>query len=700
MSNTLQRLKRPTLCVAGACLCGTASLFAQEVVELPALSVNANRLLPLQRDLSSPSLELSALDLDSGAYGDITEALESYPGYGAYRRTSSLVAHPSTQGIRLRNIGANATSRSLVLLDGVPQNDPFGAWIYWHEIDSQPLESVRLAPGANGGLWGNFGSSGLISFATKEPIAGAQRLQLGLSDLGRFELEGDTAIALSESLTLDIGGRYFETDGFHTLSEPQRGPVDRKADSQSEGLSARLRWEAGPDWRMHLKTSAFSENRGNGTAVARNSTDALNLSLLAERALDSKGSRLNLSAYLQDRSFENVYASVADDRASERPALDQFDVPASSAGASVVYRRQFDEQTDFSIGVDARQVSGDVNERFRNLGDGFTRLRRAGGEQRFLGLFLTHGLSLSENDRVAASLRFDRVSQKDGYRIEIDTENEVTLIDRHYDDREDDFISGDLAWRHQISDTHDIGLSLSSGFRAPTLNELYKPFRVKNDITEADPLLANERFNSIEADWNAALRNDQQLSVSVFHYEISEVIANALITTESGFDPRFGFIPQGGSGSVRANLDKSEVTGMELSYLAPLGQSLRAEARLMFSDSEILSDELSQFEGLAFPQAAPWRGNLALFWDPNEKLSLWGRYQWSDKAYEKLSPDSRLGETGSLNLGASYQFTESQRLSVSIENALDERNVAGISSDGLISLDAPRELRLYWSWRR
>src|SRR4051812_11637134 len=73
--------------------------------------------------------DLGADRLSSSASGRIEDALGAVAGFQQFRRSDSRSANPSAQGVTLRALGGNATSRSLVLLDGVPLADPFFAYI-------------------------------------------------------------------------------------------------------------------------------------------------------------------------------------------------------------------------------------------------------------------------------------------------------------------------------------------------------------------------------------------------------------------------------------------------------------------------------------------------------------------------------------------------------------------------------------------
>ena len=55
---------------------------------------------------------------------------------------NSHIAQPTTQGVSLRGIGPSGQSRTLVLLDGVPFNDPFGGWVYWTRVPLMAVDQI------------------------------------------------------------------------------------------------------------------------------------------------------------------------------------------------------------------------------------------------------------------------------------------------------------------------------------------------------------------------------------------------------------------------------------------------------------------------------------------------------------------------------------------------------------------------------
>ena len=130
----------------------TAARVEQSITESASLVT----VLPEERISATPFLVLDDL-------------LRAVPGFSLLRRSSSLVAHPTTQGVSLRGIGPSGASRSLVLLDGIPLNDPVGGWVYWNRMPFAALSRVEVVRGATSQLYGSSALGGTIQLIPKKP---------------------------------------------------------------------------------------------------------------------------------------------------------------------------------------------------------------------------------------------------------------------------------------------------------------------------------------------------------------------------------------------------------------------------------------------------------------------------------------------------------------------------------------------------
>lgn len=672
--------------------------------ELAPLEIYADRLVQPSEFVSSNSGRTISNALLGGArigIKDLSEALVQYPGYAAFRTTPARAAHPTTQGVRLRNLGINSTSRSIVTLDDVPQNDPFGGWIYWQRYQPSALSSVNIRPSSDSESWGNYGTGGRISMKSLQPdILGLHtKATVGSDGEREFSLFANSKI--DDQSSLSFSGILGETDGFFTLRQDQRGSVDRKANSDVSSFSLGYDFEVEDLWRIEVNANRFEEDRVNGAPLAVNGTEATDISASALRVFDGGSSGLKLIAYHQDREFQNQFTAVADDRNSERPALNQFDVPASAKGASLRYFTRIEDTHEFSIGADFRDADGSVAEQFRNLGSGFTRLREAGGEQEFVGIFSTARLRLSDNTSLTGSLRLDEVEDLNGFRDEWNTETDTQIRNDAIPNQSESFFSNNITLYHDFSDNLRGMIRQSSGFRAPTLNELYRPFRVKNDIIESNSGLAAEEHIAWEAGLRYSPDDTWSLNFNLFHYSLDNMIANAVLSKESGFNPLCGFVPGGGSCGQRRNIAESSVEGVEIDWQSRLSDTVSVRAQAVYAASDIQEAAgLPALTGNEFPHASPFKANVTFDWRPSDSVTVWSSFRYQSTEYEDLGNERELDKIFQVDGGVRYAMSGQHAVSLHVENLFDEEFETGVSTAGLVSISAPRTVWLSWDFSR
>ncbi len=168
---------------------------------------------------------LSAQRLQQAAGISVDDKLRQVPGFELFRRTSSLVANPTTEGVSLRGLGSTAASRSLVVFDEIPIADPFGGWIHWEEFPPLAIHSTELVRGGASDLYGSSAIGGVISIVPVRPEA--NRFQLSTS----YGSEATTDDALLGSLKWGqwaglVSSQLIATDGYVLIAPSVRGPID------------------------------------------------------------------------------------------------------------------------------------------------------------------------------------------------------------------------------------------------------------------------------------------------------------------------------------------------------------------------------------------------------------------------------------------------------------------------------------------
>ncbi len=228
---------------------------------------------------AASSTVLTSAELTNMAAGALDDALRSTPGFTLFRRSSSRVANPTTQGVTLRGVSGSGASRTLVLADGVPLNDPFGSWVYWNRIPFAAVDRVEVVRGATGDLYGAGAMGGVVQLLTLQPTRTRLRATI---DGGSHNTFRGSLFGGAEKNGWNATGAYegVNTDGVYVIGSEVRGPIDTKADSDYHtGFFSAGRRQA--NWHASVRGAAYTEERGNGTPVQVNSTDWRQLSFEA-----------------------------------------------------------------------------------------------------------------------------------------------------------------------------------------------------------------------------------------------------------------------------------------------------------------------------------------------------------------------------------------------------------------------------------
>ncbi|MGB4782706.1 TonB-dependent receptor, partial [Candidatus Methylomirabilis sp.] len=196
-----------------------------EAVRLEPVVVSASRVEQRLRDIPANVTVITREDIEQSSARTVDDLLRQVPGFSLFRRSSSLVTHPTTQGVSLRGIGPSGASRTLVLLDGIPLNDPFGGWVYWDKVPLESVERIEVARGGGSGVWGNYALGGVINIITKRPEARVAQAKLDLGS--RDTVDADLLVShVTGPWGVSLEGNFFRTDGYKIIRKDQRGAID------------------------------------------------------------------------------------------------------------------------------------------------------------------------------------------------------------------------------------------------------------------------------------------------------------------------------------------------------------------------------------------------------------------------------------------------------------------------------------------
>ncbi|WP_428681410.1 TonB-dependent receptor [Sphingopyxis sp.] len=609
-------------------------------------------------------------DIAPGFGSRVENRLRDEAGLVQFRRSDGRSAHPTSQGITLRGLGGNASARALVTLDGVPQADPFGGWVAWSAYDAINLGGVIVTRGGGSGVDGPgalAGTVGLYSRMTDGIQASAaygSRDSLDLSASAGSDL-GRGAIA--------IDGRYSRGDGFIPIAKGQRGSVDRAAPYEQGGLGLRLRFDAGEDSRIEASVRGFSDRRDRGTNFTASKVDGIDASVRFVH--DPYGAtQWTALAYLQLRDFESGFASVVAGRNSVAPALFQR-VPATGLGARLELRPAIADSNPLGLGIDWRRTSGRTEEDYFFSGVTPGRHRIAGGDSHTVGAFAEWTSGDGQDGFLwTLSGRVDRWWLGEGYRIERNIGGSL-ITNLRFPARQGWEGSGRAGVRW-TSDGFTLRAAAYRGWRLPTLNELYRPFRVGADTTTANEMLRPERLWGGEAgaDW---ARGDTKLSVTLFANHLSNAIANVTI---------------GPNLSQRQNLDAIDSKGIEFAGEQRIGPAT-LRATWAFADAKVDASGLAAtLDGRRPAQIAKNSGSVSLRSNGAGPFGGFATLRYVGSQNEDDLGLLKLDDAVTLDAGLSWRITDALSVEARGENLTNELVPAAISSSGIVERATPRTL--------
>jgi vitamin B12 transporter len=619
-------------------------------------------------------------DLINAASQRLDAILKSIPGVTLFRRSDSTSGHPTSQGVTLRALGGNASSRAMLMLDGVPQADPFGGWVNWPAYDPAGLDQVRIIRGGGSVAHGPGALAGVIEMSSRTAEAADAAIEFG----SRGSLLGSGYLGTQAGKSLiTINARGARSDGFVPITDATRGPIDRKSPYREASVRTRVVAQIGDSAELQLGGLAFVDVRERGLPFTGNRTRGADASA---RLIGSGNWDWSATGYAQWRNFRSSFASVDDERTVANRVALQDSVPSSALGGSIEVRPPFGS-VELRIGLDGRLTSGESRELYSFAAGEPTRRRVAGGMTLNAGLFAEAAWT-SDRLTLSGGARLDRWRISDGELVERLLSSGQPTRDDHYPNRG--------GWRPtaRVAALFDAGggFSLRSAaylaWRLPTLNELFRPFRAGPDATAANPELRPERLSGFETGLRHR-RGAIQMSLTAFANRLSDPIANVTFGQGPGTFPGVGFVA--GAYRQRLNVAAVKVRGIEASGEARAGfWTLRAGAS--YTDAEVkAAGPAAALDGLRPAQTPDLVLTGGIGWEKGQQsVSLAVRHvgaQFEDDLNsEKLAPATTLDAFLGWPLGRRAQ------LILRGENLLNETVVAGIGDDGAIERGTPRTI--------
>jgi outer membrane cobalamin receptor len=475
----------------------------------------------------------------------VDDVLRQMPQFSLFTRASSLSSHPTSQGVSLRGIGPSGVSRTLVMTDGIPENDPFGGWVYWTRVPLESVDRIEVVDGPSSSLYGNYAMGGVINILTTHPERGTIDVkgQFGNLNTPKADYFGSNVWG---KLGVAVEGSSFNTDGFPIVAVGERGTIDNNVTDKYNNINLKLDYSPTSRVSTFLRTGYFKENRNNGKA---SSTDPLG----TEEANDTNwkflsggahlllpgANALQVSGFTNSETFHSNFLAVpaaTPARSVARATLNQT-VPSKDAGGMMQWSRAFGSMNVVTAGGDFHWVDGESQEDGLDAVTGTTvNLHRvSGGTQKSYGGYVQDTFTPLARLTITAAARVDYFDNYNAHNLEnavaggvlgaATANNFVSLPGQT-----ETVATPRVGAVYHLTDHINLWGDFNTGFRAPTLNELYRQFKKGTTTTLPNYTLVPERLTGGEGGVSVELTRNLTARVTLFGNSVRNPVTNVTMT--------------------------------------------------------------------------------------------------------------------------------------------------------------------------
>ena len=456
-------------------------------------------------DLESPVTTrlLSERTLSTAAAVTLDGQVRQIPGLELFRRSSSLVANPTSQGVSLRGLGSTSASRTLVTEDDVPLANPVGGWIQWEEQPELSIRSIELVRGGASDLYGSSAIGGVINVIPVRPTQDEVDVRSSYGGEGTYD-SSLMAEAKRGAWGVLTGGGLLGTDGFIQEVPSQRGPVDAASNVHAQNALVLAEHERG-GLRLFARTSGFNEARHNGTPFQWNATRDVRYATGGDWQAPH-GALLGTRIYGSSERYRQSFSSIVNTpnaanpactyRCGETPTKFSYD-PDNELGGAAHWNQPLGAGLVLVGGADAHDIRFWDREQTYGASAKLTNLR---DHQRDSAAYV-EAMGVRGGWTVAASGRMDWFQNYDGL---LEAWNGSAFVPvpggpaTQPSQRDERIFDPRLGISRKIGAHWALNASGFRAFRAPTPSELYRSTQVGNKLTDLNGNLLSERATGWE----------------------------------------------------------------------------------------------------------------------------------------------------------------------------------------------------------
>ena len=631
---------------------------------LPALVVSATR---SERTLADQPMSVTVvpreqiLETPAQALDDVlrTTVGINLPLIASYQ------IHPTGNSFSMRGLGG---IRGLVMLDGVPLNDPFFGYVQWSRVPMENIERVEVVRGASASIWGNYAMGGVVNIITRKPERTGFAASGGGGSYGTYRGDGSADVVLSDAVKIRGNFNAWGTSGFDQI-QPAYGPMFAPTSFNAQTGQLAAYFDPDPTLSANVRVNVFNENQVLRSPLLTNNQQYYDIAGSLAKKL-GWGDLTVTAFHQQSRAVSNTTATPAGTAFGFGEYVQGIhNTPVWSTGASAQLSGKVNDVVRLaSIGVDFQQISGQDTTAILSQAGSQIRTDIGSGQQRFAGVFGQLDIFPVDSVEVLVSARFQNFVNFDGFDGAPGGQGMVPdSAQNSFDPR----VS--VLW----TATPNLGLRAAAytAFRAPNLDNLYRAFSTTSLVFLPNAQLTPERLKGVEAGFDLTY-GPVTGQFTAFYQEVSNLIT---LRTLAPTELPAGFF----FGTKNINAGKAIVQGIELQAGWQIMPGLKLDANYTTVSSKIVENQFDpasigkQQSGIPTQQAA-----ATLSWSDPRGWRAAARFRWIGQSWGDNANTLPLDSFTVFDVSAGYRFARGIEPFVEIQNLFNQYYIADNSGFG------------------
>lgn len=697
-----------------------AAFAAEETpTELPAITVTAGRGSSLEK-MDVDTTVMTREQVMRSPETSVEQILNKIPGIFSPQVPSNQI-HPTGEVFSIRGFGTTTNINTLVMVDGIPVNDPYFRILNWGQIPKESIERIEVIRGGGASsLWGNLAMGGVVNIVLREPAPNENSINVSY---GSFNTKtADVATTLFSSDRWKVGASFDGTksDGYNQTPQEFRNPNMVPTASHSGNMNVSTYYTPSADSKYYLKVSgSLAQEYGLIWNDTSNSWGRKQISGGGTTRLTGGGS-VNMNAWYNKGEMDTMNAGLQNGGAVYTfnilnpsvgtPYVSMIEqAKYHSLGGSLFFQNDFGDIKDTKIGLDLRNIVADDDLNFYNPPGTSNGSIFVHGEHRFRGLFAqgTYRAETIPLD-VTVGLREDFFQT---VNASLSGKLNANMEDKSYSQ-----FDPRIGAKYYFANGVDMRAAVYRNFAAPGMNQMYRSFGSGTSFTVPNPDLTPQRNfgQEIGADY---VQPGLDVAFTLFNNKLDNYIDYSATCTSlaacTGLATQVGF-PGLTRGSQYLNVGNAVIKGAELIGNWQASEAVQLNGGFTRTIAYLTSSAYPSPIGTSpapdpvhaqLGQVPGWMATLGSVWEATPGLKLTVQVKsfpeyWNNTAHTQLNSSATLAD-----VGVTYKVTKAVDVYGSAQNIGNRHyydsglttttmNGSTLSTSGIPALGMPLNLNV------